>query len=87
MTTSHVFDTYATTVKGKILHFDVVLNQHNAELALSYARQWLQSIGEGDAEVSQKTCIYCHSAEAPMALRPDIERQGFAIIKMEGCPL
>jgi hypothetical protein len=86
MTISHVFDTYATTSKGKIIHFDVVLNEQSPELALNYAKQWLQSVGEGDATVTLKTCVFCHSAEAPAALRSDINNQGYAIIKMEGCP-
>lgn len=86
MTISHVFDTYATTVKGKSLHFDVVLDEQNPELALRYAKEWLQSIGEEGADVTLKTCMYCHSAEAPDALRRDIDKQGYAIIKMEGCP-
>ncbi|NOT86152.1 MAG: DUF2024 family protein [Methylococcaceae bacterium] len=86
MTTSHVFDTYATTAKGRTLHFDVVLDEQNPELALDYAQQWLQSIGEGDANVSLKTCVFCHSAEVPVALRNDIDKRGYAIIKMEGCP-
>ncbi len=86
MTISHVFDTYATTTKGKILHFDVVLDEQSPELALSYAKQWLQSIGEGDATVTLKTCVFCHSAEAPDELRTDIKKQGYAIIRMEGCP-
>ncbi|MEQ1638428.1 MAG: DUF2024 family protein [Methylococcales bacterium] len=86
MTISHVFDTYATTQKGRVMHFDVVLDQQNPEQALIYAKQWLQSVGEGDASVTLKTCVFCHSAEAPQGLRNEINRQGYAIIKMEGCP-
>ncbi len=86
MITSHVFDTYATTLKGKIMHFDVVLDQNNPELALTSARQWLKSIGENQAELSQNNCIYCHSAVAPDNIRAEIDLNGFAILKLEGCP-
>ncbi|MCX7087735.1 MAG: DUF2024 family protein, partial [Methylococcales bacterium] len=55
-------------------------------VALGYAREWLQHIGEGDAAVTLNTCVFCHSAEAPAALQQDIAQQGYAIIKMEGCP-
>lgn len=86
MTASHVFDTYAKTKKGSIMHFDVVLDEQNQEKAIDYAKQWLQSIGEGDAIVTGENCYFCHSAEAPADLRQQIDSQGFAIYKMEGCP-
>jgi hypothetical protein len=87
MTIAHVFDTYATTQKGRIMHFDIVLDDQNPELALRYAKQWLQSIGEVEAIVTLKTCVFCHSAEPPLALRNDINQHGYAVIKMEGCPV
>lgn len=86
MPISHVFDTYAKTATGKTMHFDVVLDQQDQAKALAYAKAWLASIGEGDAELDQRNCIFCHSAEAPVDLRADIDRQGYAIYKMEGCP-
>lgn len=86
MTESHVFDTYAKTSQGRIMHFDVVMVEKDASKALEYARQWLGGIGHPDAVVTQENCIYCHSAEAPKALQDEIAKQGYAIIKMEGCP-
>lgn len=86
MTISHVFDTYAKTAKGRIMHFDVVLDSKDPELALKYAKQWLASIGEAEAAVNQSNCVFCHSAEAPHELRQQIDAQGYAIYKLEGCP-
>jgi len=86
MPISHVFDTYAKTTKGRIMHFDVVLDTKDQEQAMHYARQWLESIGESDAIVNQTNCVFCHSAEAPPELRKQIDMQGFAIYKLEGCP-
>ncbi|MDT8407198.1 MAG: DUF2024 family protein [Methylococcales bacterium] len=86
MSVAHVYDTYAKTQKGKTLHFDVVLDQKDPDLALRHAREWLASIGEADAEVDLRTCMFCHSAEAPPDLRQEIDRKGYGIIKMEGCP-
>jgi len=37
MTTSHIFDTYAKTSKGKITHFDVALDVKDADKALAYS--------------------------------------------------
>ncbi len=34
MTISHVYDTYAKTMQGKILHFDVVIDQLDQQKAL-----------------------------------------------------
>lgn len=86
MTLSHVYDTYAKTAKGIIMHFDVVLDEQDQQLALKYAKEWLASIGHPDAVVTQENCAFCHSAEAPLALRTQIDNQGYAIYKLEGCP-
>jgi hypothetical protein len=86
MPISHVYDTYAKTAQGKIMHFDVVLDEQDAEKALVYAKKWLSEIGEADAQVDSRTCMFCHSAEAPADLRAEIDKQGYAIYKMEGCP-
>ncbi len=86
MSVAHVYDTYAKTPKGRTLHFDVVLGQKDPDLALRYAKAWLASIGEQEAEVDLRTCVFCHSAEPPAELQEEISRNGYGIIKMEGCP-
>ncbi|MCL7422676.1 MAG: DUF2024 family protein [Methylobacter sp.] len=86
MPISHVFDTYAKTDKGRIMHFDVVLDEKDSEKALNYAKEWLKSIGQENATVTQENCCFCHSTEAPADLRQQIDRQGYAIYKLEGCP-
>ena len=86
MTISHVYDTYAKTAKGRIMHFDVVLDSKDHDQALLYAKQWLTSIGEPEAIINQSNCIFCHSAEAPPQIRQQIDKQGYAIMKLEGCP-
>jgi hypothetical protein len=86
MPLSHVYDTYAKTAKGRILHFDVVLDEQDQDKALQYAKDWLASIGHADAIVTLENCAFCHSAEAPLNLREDIDKQGYAIFKLEGCP-
>lgn len=86
MSISHVFDTYAKTAQGRIMHFDVVLDEKNAVKALGYAQTWLESIGVHDAVVTQENCVFCHSAETPTELLKQIDSQGYAIHKLEGCP-
>lgn len=86
MPLSHVYDTYAKTAIGRIMHFDVVLDEQDNDKALQYAKEWLANIGHADATVSQENCAFCHSAEAPPELRVQIDSQGYAIYKLEGCP-
>ncbi len=86
MPLSHVYDTYVKTAQGRIMHFDVVLDEQDNEKALAYAKAWLTSIGHSDAVVTQENCAFCHSAEAPPDLRKQIDSQGYAIYKLEGCP-
>lgn len=86
MTISHVFDTYAKTAQGKTLHFNVILDEDDQQKALSFAKQWLTCINLEDAVVTPENCYFYHSLEAPAALRADIDKNGYAIYKMEGCP-
>lgn len=83
----HVFDTYARTAAGRILHFDVVLKDKDPPQALAAARAWLASIGEPNAEVNAENCVFCHSlTSVPEDMRDALETQGYAIYKLEGCP-
>ncbi len=83
-----VYDTYAKSANGAVVHFDVVVPaQTNAETAYRFACQWLDSVGLGDAELKQSRCRFCHSENAGPVVVSDIERDGFHIIRMEGCPI
>lgn len=83
----YAYDTYATTEKGRILHFNVVIPARDQNQALVYARTWLKEIGEGNALVKAESCCYCHSEPtAPVEMAREIETKGFAIFKLEGCP-
>jgi hypothetical protein len=84
----HVFDTYAKTAKGKIIHFDVILEEQNQQKAIEYAQIWLQSIAINDATITSGNCFFCHSVEElPHDLTAEIANQGYAIYKLEGCPV
>lgn len=83
----HVYDVWAKSAAGRTMHFDVLLPVQDAALALQSAQAWLASIGEENASVSAQTCCFCHTeAAAPPALAEELQRQGYAIYKMEGCP-
>jgi Domain of unknown function (DUF2024) len=40
MPQSHVFDTYAKTAQGRIMHFDVVVDDKDAAKALVFTMRW-----------------------------------------------
>ncbi len=86
MAISHVYDTFAKSSKGRIMHFDVVLAQKDPDMAFSSAKKWLTNIGEPDAIINQESCVFCHTAETPEDLQQQINSQGYAIYPMEGCP-
>lgn len=81
MTLSYVFDAYAKTAQGKTLHFNVVLWMWKIS-----GKHWLASINLEDAVVTPENCYFYHSLKVSTAMQADIDRQGYAIYKMEGCP-
>jgi hypothetical protein len=68
------------------MHFDVITKEQDHEKAIKYAKKWLTSVGEGDAKVTTEECQFCHSQGAPEPVAQAIEKNGFFIQKMEGCP-
>ncbi len=81
-----VYDTYVRTTEGKLLHFDVLLPAGQGDKAAEFARAWLRSIGVASDDVTQESCDFCHSQAANPALQGHIERHGYFILQMEGCP-
>lgn len=82
-----VFDTYASAVDGKTIHFDVVVPSGTiADKAYEYACQWLNSVGLSNAALKQSRCNFCHTESATPAVVADIKATGYHIIRMEGCP-
>lgn len=81
----HVYDTYVKAKDGHIMHFDVFTAIKDEQKAIEYAKQWLNSIDEGEATVSSKECSFCHSQSAPPDVVEAINKDGYFIYKMEGC--
>ena len=82
-----VYDTYAVSHAGQMLHFDVLL-PHDAgkEAALRYARAFLESIGEAPDALRSERCNFCHSEPAHPIVEAAIVQTGHYILQMEGCP-
>jgi hypothetical protein len=78
-----VFDTHVRTQDGRYLHFDV-LTDRDAELAKSYARQFLMDKGVHDEDISQSQCQFCHSEPANPQVVAAINDKGYFIITLQG---
>ena len=82
----YVYDTYVKAKNGDTMHFDVYSDVRDDAKAVEQAKQWLETIGEGDAVITSKECQFCHSQGAPPQVENEIKEKGFYIYKMEGCP-
>jgi len=81
-----VYDTYAHTTGGTLLHFDVLLLSGNGGRAVEYAQEWLQSIGVNIDKIRQDNCRYCHTEAANPEMQQHVRKHGYFILQMEGCP-
>ena len=86
MSISYVYDTFAKTSKGKLMHFNVVIDESNQQIAIACALAWLTSLGFDEAIVTPENCYFLHSLDAPGAIRQQLDAQGYAIYPLEGCP-
>ena len=82
----HVFDTYVKSKKGHVMHFDVVTDKKEIQKAISYAKEWLKTIGEENSIVTTEECRFCHTQSVPDDMEIEIMTNGYFIAKMEGCP-
>jgi len=82
----HVFDTYVKAKDGKTMHFDVVTDKKETQKAITYAKEWLKTIGEENAVVTTEECRFCHTQSVPDDMEIEIMTNGYFIAKMEGCP-
>ena len=82
----HVFDTYVKAKDGHTMHFDVVTDKKETEKAITYAKEWLKSIGEENTAVTTEECKFCHTQSVPDDMEIEIMTNGYFIAKMEGCP-
>ena len=82
----HVYDTYVKAADGHTMHFDVITGEKDHDKAITYGKEWLQSVNEGESEMTTNECTFCHSQGAPEPVEQAIKKKGYFIQKMEGCP-
>lgn len=82
----HVFDTYVKSKDGHTMHFDVITDTSDLENAISYAKNWLKTIGEELSTVTANECKFCHTQSVPEDMEIEIMTDGYFISKIKGCP-
>jgi hypothetical protein len=80
-----VFDTHVRTKDGRYLHFDVLIENNDPELAKSYARRFLEQQGVQDEDIAQDRCLFCHVEPSNPQVAAAISEQGYFILKLQGC--
>ena len=82
-----VYDSYAQSKNGNVMHFDVFVERGaSKEKAFEYGRFWLTKIGEDAEGLEQSRCNYCHYEQANPDVQEAIQKNGYYILQMEGCP-
>ena len=78
------YDTYASSKKGNMIHFDVLLpSGGKKEDASKYARVFLEKIGESAEALD--SCKICQSEKADFELEKQIKSDGYHIVPLDGC--
>jgi len=81
------WDTYVTLKDGKIMHFDILVdeNVNDAEQVYEYGKLYLKSVDQEGQALSSKECRFCHIDNAPIEVENQVRENGFSIIEMENC--
>jgi hypothetical protein len=82
----NVYDTYVTKKDGTTMHFDVFMPVKDGKKAIESAKKFVESVGEKDAKVTSDQCGFCHVQKATPKQEQEIKKNGYAIVKMDGCP-
>ncbi|TDO99137.1 DUF2024 family protein [Flavobacterium sp. 245] len=82
-----VWDTYVTRKDGKIMHFDILVDENtdNADQVFEFGRTYLKSVAQEGQPLTSKECNFCHIEKAPIEIENQIRENGFSIIEMENC--
>jgi hypothetical protein len=82
-----VWDTYVTRKDGKVMHFDILVNENlkDENQIFEFGKKYLKSIMQEGQPLTSKECNFCHIDKAPDDVKKQILINGYAIIEMENC--
>ena len=80
-----VYDTFASSKKGNMIHFDVQLTSGGKkEDASKYALVFLEKIGESSEALD--SCKFCHSEKADAEVEKHLKPNRYYIVQIDDCP-
>lgn len=82
-----VWDTYVTRKDGKIMHFDILVDEttNDANAIFEFGKSYLKTVSQEGQPLTSKECRFCHIDKAPAQVENQIRKNGFSIIEMENC--
>ncbi|QHS63786.1 DUF2024 family protein [Chitinophaga agri] len=82
-----VFDTYVSKKNGAVMHFDILVpaDLKDENKIHAFGREYIAQKGQEGQPLTTSECRFCHIEEADADVVADINRQGYAIIEMQGC--
>ena len=62
-----VWDTYVTRKDGKVMHFDILVNENlkDENQIFEYGKTYLKSVMQEGQNLTSKECNFCHIDKAP----------------------
>jgi hypothetical protein len=82
-----VWDTYVTRKNGKIMHFDILVEEkkHDTRQVFDFGKSYLAQINEEGQKLDVEECKFCHIESAEEELKIKILKDGFVILELENC--
>jgi Zn-finger protein len=81
----HVFDTDFSKSFLSVITSKCTMCSFFPLTYVSFAKEWLKSIGEKDVIITSKECRFCHTQSVSEEIEIEIMINGYFIAKMEGC--
>lgn len=82
-----VYDTYVTKQDGTVMHFDVIVPVGSTyDQVLAFGQSYLTHVGQAGQPLTAQECKFCHIEIASPEVEAAIQRRGYYILALAGCP-
>ena len=82
-----VYNTYVTKQDGAIMHFDVIVPVNSTySQVIAFGQSYPARVGQAGRPLTARECKFCHIEAASPQVEATIQRQGYYILPIEGCP-
>lgn len=82
-----VYDTYVTRKDGELMHFDILVPDHEKDIDKIYqfGKSYIKTKGQDGQSIASKECNFCHIEEALPEVQNEIKEKGYSIVEMKNC--